>query len=212
MGFPVLQALLCRLALRSDSCEKMEKSSRGAQGFAASGTKSALWAACVLVSGAVSVEAQTGLPARENTPNLRLMSVAEGRAIVRTAFQGDEREQRARDCSHVVHAVYATAGFAYPYASSLEIYSGDGNFARVKYPRSGDVIAWPGHVGIVVNPALHSFFSLVRTGLGEQDYESVYWRSRGRPRFYRLRIESGAVLNVAKSPISPKIKNPAAEK
>src|SRR5580658_8115298 len=212
MGFPDLQTLLCRLALRSDSCAKTETSSRGARGFAASCTKIALWAACIYVIGAVSAEAQTGLPASENTPNPRLMSVAEGRAIVRTAFQGHEGEQGARDCSHVVHAVYAISGFAYPYASSFEIYSGDDNFARVKYPRAGDVIAWPGHVGIVVNPAQHSFFSLVRTGLGEQDYESAYWRSRGRPRFYRLRIGSGAVLSAAKSSISPKIKNPAAEK
>lgn len=188
MGFPDLQTLLRRLALRSDSCAKMETSSRGARGFAASYTKIALWAACICLIGAVSADAQTGLPARENTPNLRLMSVTEGRAIVRTAFQGDEQEQGAQDCSHVVHAVYATAGFAYPYASSFEIYSGDGNFARVKYPRAGDLIAWPGHVGIVVNPAQHSFFSLVRTGLGEQDYESAYWRSRGRPRFYRYRV------------------------
>jgi hypothetical protein len=212
MGFPYLQALLCQLALRSDVCAKMGTSSRGARGFAASYTKIALWTACICVVGAASAEAQTGLPSRENTPNLRLISVAEGRAIVRTAFQGDEREQRARDCSHAVHAVYATAGFTYPYASSLEIYSGNDNFARVKYPRAGDVIAWPGHVGIVVNPAQHSFFSLVRTGLEEQDYESAYWRSRGRPRFYRLRIGSGAELSAAKASISPKIKNPAAEK
>jgi cell wall-associated NlpC family hydrolase len=141
---------------------------------------------CVI--SAVSAEAQTALPAKENSPNARLMSVAEGRVIVRTAFQGDEREQGARDCSHVVQAVFATAGFAYPYASSFEIYSGGENFARVKYPRAGDVIAWPGHVGILVNPAQHSFFSLVRTGLEEQDYESAYWRSRGRPRFYRYRV------------------------
>ena len=212
MGYPDLQALLCRLALRSDICAKMETSSRGTPSFAPRYTKIALWAACICVIGAVSAGAQTGLPARENTPNLRLMSVAEGRAIVRTAFQGDEREQGARDCSHAVHAVYATAGFAYPYASSFEVYSGTDNFARMKYPRAGDVIAWPGHVGIVVNPSQHSFFSLVRTGFGEQDYESAYWRSRGRPRFYRLRIGNGAVLSAAKSSISPKIKNPATEK
>jgi len=171
-----------------DSDAKMETVSRAAQGFATGFGRIVLWAACVFVVGAVSVEAQTALPAKENTPNARLMSMAEGRAIVRTAFQGGEREEGARDCSHAVHAVYASAGFAYPYASSREIYSGEDNFARVKYPRAGDVIAWPGHVGIVVNPAQHSFFSLVRTGLGEQDYESAYWRSRGRPRFYRYRV------------------------
>jgi cell wall-associated NlpC family hydrolase len=212
MGFPDLQTLLRRLALGCDSDAKVETVSRAAQGFASDFARIALWAACVFVIGAVSVEAQTALPAKESSPNARLMSIAEGRAIVRTAYEGDEREQETRDCSHLVHAVYATAGFAYPYASSFEIYSGDDNFARVKYPRVGDVIAWPGHVGIVVNPAQHSFFSLVRTGLGEQDYESEYWRSRGRPRFYRLRIGSAAVLSAAKSSVSPKIKNPAGEK
>jgi hypothetical protein len=212
MGFPYLQTLLCRLALRTDSNAKMETSSRGARGFAASYTKIALWTACICVVGTAIADAQTGLPARENTPNLRLMSVTEGRAIVRTAFQGDEREQAAPDCSHAVHAVYAAAGFAYPYASSLEIYSGNDNFARVNYPRAGDVIAWPGHLGIVVNPTQHSFFSLVRTGLEEQDYESAYWRWRGQPRFYRLRVGRGAVLSAAKSSVTPKIKNPTSEK
>jgi hypothetical protein len=212
MGFPELQTLFRQPATGCDSDARIETVSRAAQRLATGLARIALRAACVCVISAVSVEAQTALPAKENSPNARLMSVAEGRAIVRTAIQGDEREQESQDCSHVVHAVYATAGFAYPYASSFEIYSGDDNFVRVKYPRAGDVIAWPGHVGIVVNPAQHSFFSLVRTGLGEQDYESAYWRSRGRPRFYRLRIGSGAVLSAAKSSISPKIKNPAAEK
>jgi len=188
MGFRDLQTLLHRLAPGCDSDAKIEKVSLAAQGFTTGFARIALWAAWVFVIGAVSVKAQTALPAKENIPNARLMSVAEGRAVVRAAFQGDEREQGARDCSHALHAVYATAGFAYPYASSFEIYSGDENFARVKYPRAGDVIAWPGHVGIVVNPAQHSFFSLVRTGLEEQDYESAYWRSRGRPRFYRYRV------------------------
>jgi hypothetical protein len=188
MGFPDLQTLLRWPALGRDSDAKIETVSRGVQVLATGFARIALWIACICVIGAVSVEAQTALPGKENSPNARLMNVAEGRAIVRMAFQGDEREQESKDCSHVVHAVYSNAGFAYPYASSFEIYSGDDNFARVKYPRAGDVIAWPGHVGIVVNPAQHSFFSLVRTGLGEQDYESAYWRSRGRPRFYRYRV------------------------
>ena len=184
MGFPDLQALLRWLATGCGSDAKIETVSRAPRGFA----RVALRAACIFVIGAVSVEAQTASPANEDSPNGRLMSVAEGRSILRTAFQGDEWEREARDCSHVVHAVYVTAGFAYPYASSFEIYSGDDNFARVKYPRAGDVIAWPGHLGIVVNPARHSFFSLVRTGLEEQHYGSAYWRSRGRPRFYRYRV------------------------
>ena len=166
MGFPELQTLLCGLVLRSDSCAKMETSSRRAQAFAAGYTKIALWAACICLIGAMSAEAQTTLPAKENSPNVRLMSVAEGRAIVRTAFQGDEQEQGARDCSHAVHAVYATAGFAYPYASSFEIYSGSDNFARVKYPRAGDVIAWPGHRWNCGESGAAQFFQPGSNGLG----------------------------------------------
>jgi hypothetical protein len=202
VGFQDLQTLRRRLVLGCDGDARAETVSRAAQGFANGLARIALWAACVFVIGAGSVEAQTALPTKENSPNARLMSVAEGREIVRTAFQGDEREQGARDCSHVVHAVYATAGFAYPYASSFEIYSGDDNFARVKYPRAGDVIAWPGHVGIVVNPAQHSFLSLVRTGLGEQDYECPYWRSRGRPRFFRYRVIGHESMTKINSPHS----------
>jgi hypothetical protein len=166
MGFPDLQTLFRRRALGCDSDARTKTVSRAPQGYASGFARIALWAACVCVLGAVSVEAQTALPAKENLPNARLMSIAEGRAIVRAAFQRDEREQRERDCSHVVHAVYATAGFAYPYASSFEIYSGDGNFARVKYPRAGDVIAWPGHLGIVVDAAQHRFFQPGSNGLG----------------------------------------------
>jgi hypothetical protein len=122
------------------------------------------------------------------------LSVEEGRSIVEVAWQQDPPDAGMRDCSHTVHQIYASAGYEYPYASSFEIYAGNENFERVKNPRAGDLIAWPGHVGIVVDPLQHSFYSLVRTGLESQDYESPYWRSRGRPRFYRYKMESGGVV------------------
>lgn len=119
-----------------------------------------------------------------------LLGAEEGRAIVDVALEQVAPLKETRDCSHTVHAIYASAGHPYPYASSSEIYSGNENFVRVKHPRAGDVIAWWGHVGIVVDAREHSFYSLVRTGLQAQDYESVYWKSRGLPRFYRLRVGS----------------------
>jgi len=121
-----------------------------------------------------------------------LLGAEEGRVLVDVALEQIAPLAGARDCSHVVHAIYVSAGHAYPYASSSEIYSGDRNFVRVRHPRAGDVIAWWGHVGIVVDPGRHSFYSLVRTGLQAQDYESAYWKSRGQPRFYRLRVASTA--------------------
>jgi hypothetical protein len=69
----------------------------------------------------------------------------------------------------------------------------------VKTPRAGDLIAWPGHVGIVVDPAEHSFYSLVSTGLETQFYDGPYWKSRGRPRFYRYKIVGAGILNARKT-------------
>jgi hypothetical protein len=143
--------------------------------------------------------AQSTAAANESGRNFRLMTAAEGREIVMAALERDRLPSGEQDCSHVVHAFYLDAGFEYPYASSFEIYTGNENFARVKTPRAGDLIAWPGHVGIVVDPAERSFYSLVSTGLETQYYDGPYWKSRGRPRFYRYKIVGARVLNARKS-------------
>lgn len=159
--------------------------------------------------GTASAQAQTqgSTPLRERESPTRLLTLEEGRSILNVAWQQELPTHGVRDCSHLVHEIYANAGFTYPYASSFEIYAGNENFARVRYPRAGDVVAWPGHVGIVVDPVQHRFYSLVRTGLQEMNYDSPYWRSRGRPRFYRFRIEKGAVLSAAKATERPRATN-----
>jgi NlpC/P60 family len=159
---------------------------------------------CAWLVAAVPAAAQVAAPVRASDASQRLLSAKEGRAIVNVAWQQEQSGSEAEDCSHLVHEIYANAGFEYPYASSFEIYAGNENFARVKIPHPGDVIAWPGHVGIVVDPLQHSFYSLVRTGLEEQDYESAYWKSRGGPRFYRYRVGKARVLTAAKAPTRAK--------
>jgi hypothetical protein len=52
-------------------------------------------------------------------------------------------------------------------------------------------------VGIVIDPRHHSFHSLVRSGLQTEDYLGPYWRSRGRPRFYRYVIDGGSDVETA---------------
>ena len=157
------------------------------------------WACLV---GVPSARAQVGPRLPETEAVTRLLTVDEGRSIVEAALGLPEPERGTEDCSHLVHQIYVSAGFEYPYASSFEIYAGSDNFTRVKFPRAGDLIAWPGHVGIVLDPLEHSFYSLVRTGLEEQDYEAPYWKSRGRARFYRYRVETGGVLSAAKTTVS----------
>jgi hypothetical protein len=143
--------------------------------------------------------AQSAIAANESGRNFRLMTAAEGREIVTAALERERIPSGEQDCSHVVHEFYLEVGFEYPYASSFEIYTGNENFARVKAPRAGDLIAWPGHVGIVVDPAERSFYSLVSTGLETQYYDGPYWKSRGRPRFYRYKIAGAGILNAKKS-------------
>jgi cell wall-associated NlpC family hydrolase len=105
-------------------------------------------------------------------------------SIIAAALDSRVRHSE-RDCSHLVHAIYDEAGFPYSYAPSSEIYRGVEGFLRVKRPEPGDLIVWRGHVGIVIKPSQHIFFSYLRSGPGIDDYEAAYWKSRGRPRFYR---------------------------
>ncbi len=156
------------------------------------------WAGVIGIS---PVNAQETASAKEPETVSRLLTATEGRAIVSAAWETDPPARGTQDCSHLVHQIYANAGFEYPYASSFEIYAGSESFERVRKPQSGDLVVWPGHVGIIVDPLQHSFYSLVRTGWEAQDYQGPYWRSRGRPRFYRYRVGSGSgeVLSAAKT-------------
>ena len=130
---------------------------------------------------------------------MRLVSAQEGRKIAATALGQDEPVRTSQDCSHLVHQIYSDAGYEYPYASSFDLYAGHGNFRRVRHAQAGDLITWPGHVGIVLDARQHSFYSLVRSGLQAEDYLGPYWRSRGTPRFYRYILYSGSDVTSAKT-------------
>jgi hypothetical protein len=163
-----------------------------------------IWLCFAEVQGA---NAQSTAATTQSGRNFRLMTASEGREIVTAALEQNQVASGAQDCSHVVHEFYLDAGFEYPYASSFEIYTGNENFARVKTPRAGDLIAWPGHVGIVVNPVEHNFYSLVSTGLETQYYDGPYWKSRGRPRFYRYKVVGAGILNARKTLPPQRISN-----
>ncbi len=138
---------------------------------------------------------------------LRPLSAPEGRAIVReTSWPETNGGRRTTDCSHFVHDLYEQAGYPYPYAISRDLYFGVENFVRVRTPQPGDLIVWRGHVGIVVDPREHSFFSSVKSGPRTEYYNSAYWRARGMPRFYRyltdspLKDESATIERVSRGP------------
>jgi hypothetical protein len=131
----------------------------------------------------------------------RLLTRDEGQAIVdaisdhRQSFRG----KRAKpDCSHLVNAIYDLAGFPYPYAKSADLYRGHASFVRVSAPQPGDLIVWRGHVGLVLDPRQHFFYSSLRSGLDTEDYTSAYWRKRGTPRFYRYRAPRDQTILTAR--------------
>ena len=128
-------------------------------------------------------------PASVRAPGPRPITKSEGRAILAAIATVDPDSNLETDCSHLVHEVFEKAGFSYDYASSRDLYMGDVAFTRVRAPQAGDLVVWRGHVGIVIDPKEHSFFSFVRSGPDTQFYDSTYWRSRGSARFYRYLTE-----------------------
>jgi hypothetical protein len=141
---------------------------------------------CAVVFSAIRLNASPQEPGTVS----QLLTSEEGRAVVHAAREYERQARGKPDCSHLVHQVYLLAGLDYPYASSFDLYAGSENFRRVNTPQAGDLIIWPGHVGIVLDPAQHTFYSSVHSGLQAEFYDGPYWRARGRPRFYRYVMES----------------------
>ena len=98
---------------------------------------------------------------------------------------GMQMEQTAFDCSHFVNYLFEQAGLNYKYEPSRILYRGTDDFRRVPHPAAGDLIVWPGHVGIVVDPEAKTFLSALRRGVRVASYTSSYWRRRGHARFFR---------------------------
>jgi hypothetical protein len=147
--------------------------------------------AVVCVAAASAALGQNIRPTSAEAPGPRPIARAEGRKILATipTITVDVESESETDCSHLVHDVYERAGFVYDYVSSRELYVGSTNFTRVRVPQAGDLVVWRGHVGIVIDPKEHSFFSFVRVGPDTQFYDSPYWRSRGIARFFRYVTE-----------------------
>ena len=123
-------------------------------------------------------------PAHRDPPR-KTLNEKDRQVVLDAALDWRKSRPSGHDCSHLVHSIYARAGFPYRYADSDDLYAGVQGFQRVSRPLPGDVIVWHGHSGIVVEPSRHIFFSFLSAGPGIDNYKSRYWRGRGQPRYYR---------------------------
>jgi cell wall-associated NlpC family hydrolase len=118
----------------------------------------------------------------------------EGLAVIAAALDSRIHLSAKRDCSHLVYAVYDRAGFPYSYVDSSDLYVGTPDFERVSHPQPGDLVVWPGHVGIVINPSKKVFFSAMHSGPGIDAFDAPYWKRREPARFYRY-VKRASVQN-----------------
>lgn len=168
-----------------------------------------LWLGFLLLSGSTSVGAQVQPRLQETKVSPRPLTALEGKAIVNAAKRRDQQGGGKPDCSHLVHEVYVAAGYPYPYASSFELYAGVGSFVRTWRPQAGDLVVWRGHVGIVVDPVEHSFYSSVRPGLRTDFYDAPAWTARGTARFYRYTVAKRSTLVLAENRATKISREPA---
>jgi hypothetical protein len=91
------------------------------------------------------------------------------------------------DCSHFVVAVLqasAAPGFKYITADD---FMHSPYFRKVDVPEAGDIVHWPGHVAIVIDPSTGTFIgSQSSTGVDKSSYKSnPYWAHRNPRTFLR---------------------------
>jgi hypothetical protein len=93
------------------------------------------------------------------------------------------------DCSHFVVAVLqgsVAPGFRYIVADEFMT---SPSFYRVDTAEAGDLVHWPGHIAIVLDPAQGTFIgSQTSTGVDKTSYKTdVYWSGRSHRTFLRYR-------------------------
>ena len=148
---------------------------------------------CLLTSNAAFCEQKAAVVDTVEQRGGRLLTRAEGVALADRSLEYSASSPQL-DCSHLVHQMLTATGLDYPYATSHEIFAGIPQFRRVHNAQAGDLIVWPGHVGLVVDAEHSEFLSSKGSGVGTDNYSSEYWQDRGRPRFYRYVVGAATEL------------------
>lgn len=91
-------------------------------------------------------------------------------------MQGREISYAEMKCNQFVVAVLrASVNPKFPYMLANDFASSP-YFQKVTEPQAGDLVHWPGHIGIVLDPDQGTFIgSQTSTGVAEANYKKGYW-------------------------------------
>ena len=104
--------------------------------------------------------------------------------IARAAQSFPHQPYSAIDCSHFVYEVIKSVDPSFSYITSHD-YLDSPRFRRVDHPEAGDIVHWPGHVAIIINPTTGAFIGSQSTnGVSEANYVSGHYWSKRPSRTY----------------------------
>ena len=88
---------------------------------------------------------------------------------------GHEISYKEMVCNQFVLAVFRRLGYQIEDRRADE-FALSPHFMKVNDPKPGDLVHWPGHIGIVLDPD-HGIFigSQTSTGVAEANYKNGYW-------------------------------------
>lgn len=113
--------------------------------------------------------------------------IASGKYQYGQSRAGDWQHDSVMDCSEFVYQSYRNAGFlTFLYTNSSSMAA---HLKTVTDPRPGDIVSWPGHVGIVEDPDTGDFLNAMskKSGLGRANYKTnTYWAGRVGRKFLRF--------------------------
>ena len=92
------------------------------------------------------------------------------------------------DCSHFVVAVlHASEAPGFRYITADQFLSSP-SFYRVDNPEAGDLVHWPGHIAVVIDPMAGTFIgSQNSTGVDKANYKTnPYWSGRTHRTYLRF--------------------------
>lgn len=112
--------------------------------------------------------------------------LAEAQRWLGTPYKMGGEDKDGIDCSHFVKIVLMQVDPWIEYMTADDLRTSS-KFCHAAEPKPGDIVSWPGHCAIVINPDTGEFIGAQTTnGVSKSSYKTnPYWRDRPNRMFIR---------------------------